>query len=222
MNSFWWIFHKDLVTEFRARRVWPTMLLLGIVVAIVFGVQMDILPHQKQALVGGLLWLAIFFAGMTAIERSFSSEEESGCWEAMKLYPASPAAIYFAKLLASTVALGVLECVLFPLFFVLAGLSPWRYAGEMALVGIPANVGICAVGNLVSALATGIGRAGYLLVLLVLPLVIPVLLAAAEATRLAVGEQIDGVWWRWIQLLVAFAVVYVAAGTVLFEYATEE
>jgi heme exporter protein B len=79
--KLWWIIHKDLVSECRARRVWPAMLMFGMVVALVFSFQMDLLPDQKRRIVGGLLWLAIFFAGMLAVDRSFASEREEGCWE---------------------------------------------------------------------------------------------------------------------------------------------
>ena len=75
--NLWWIFHKDLITEFRARRVWPAMLLLGVIVGVVFSLEMDLLPEQKQRMVGGLLWLAIFFAGLTALDRSFASSSRA-------------------------------------------------------------------------------------------------------------------------------------------------
>ena len=84
-----------------------------------------------------------------------------------------------------------------------------------------ANLGLAAAGTLVSALALG-GRGANLLVLLTLPVSIPVLLAAAECTRLAVEGPVDEVWWRWIQLLAAFAVIFVTTGTLLFEYAIED
>ena len=48
------------------------MLLLGVVVALIFSIQMDLLPDQKQRIVGGLLWLAVFFAGATVFDRSFA------------------------------------------------------------------------------------------------------------------------------------------------------
>ena len=57
---------------------------------------------------------------------------------------------------------------------------PWA----MLLVALAGNVGIAAVGTLLSALAAGIRRNASLLVLLVLPLAAPVVIAAAEATRL--------------------------------------
>lgn len=222
MANLWWMIHKDLITEFRTRCAWPTMLMLGIVVGLVFSVQMDLLPDQKQRMVGGLLWLAIFFAGMTAIDRSFASEREDGCWEGLRLYPVAPAIVYFAKLLVNAVALGALQCLLFPLFFMLSGLPLWDRPGALLLIAVLGNVGIAAVGTLLSALSTGIGRSGNLLVLLVLPLVIPVVLAAAESTRLVAEGRIDETWWRWVQLLGAFGVIFVTAGAVLFEHAIED
>ena len=58
--------------------------------------------------------------------------------------------------------------------------------------------------------------------LLALPLAIPVVLAAAEATRLQAEGQIDGAWWDWNGLLAAFAAIFIVAGTVLIDFVTEE
>ena len=220
--KLWWLIHKDLISESRGRRVWPAMLLFGTVVALVFSVQMDLLATEKQRLVGGLLWLAIFFAGMLAIDRSFASEREDGCWEGLLLYPISPTAVYVAKLAVNVVALGALQCVLIPLFVVLSDVPLLAQPGAMLLVAILGNLGIAAVGTLLSALATGIPRGGSLLALLVLPTVIPVVIAAAEATRLIAQGDLGAEWWRWVQLLGAFAVIFITAGVVLFDFAIED
>jgi heme exporter protein B len=222
MTNYWWIIHKDLISECRSRHVWPAMLLLGVIVALVFSLQMDLLPDQKQRLVGGLLWLSVFFAGAAVIDRSFAAEREAGCWEGLKLLPLSPSTVYLAKLTVNVVALAVLEGLLIPLFFVLSDLPLLEHALEMTLIAALATPGIAAVGTLVSALAAGSGKSGSLLVLVVLPLVIPVLLAAAECTRLVVENRLDEQWWRWIQFLGAFAVVFGTAGGMLFEYAIED
>jgi heme exporter protein B len=217
-----WMIHKDLVSEWRARRAWPAMLLLGIVVALMFAVQMDLAPEQKTQTVGSLLWLAVFFAGMLALDRSFAAEREDGCWEGLLLYPVSPTAVYFAKLAVNVIALGAVQCVLIPLFVVLSDVPLLARPWAMLLVAVLGNLGIAAVGTLLSALASGIRHGANLSVLLVLPLVIPVVLGAAEATRLGIEESLDAAWWRWCQLLAAFAVVFIAAGAVLFEFVTED
>lgn len=222
MAAFWWIVHKDLVSEFRSRSVWPAMLLLGIVVAWLFSIQMDLLPEHKRQIVGGLLWLSVCFAGATLFERSFAAERQDGCWDAMQLLPVSPSTVFFAKLTVNVLALAVLEGLLIPLFFVLSDLPLKAHAHQLALIGLLASPALAAVGTLVSALAAGAGKSGSLLVLVVLPLVFPVMLAAAECTRLALENRIDDAWWRWIQLLGACAVVFVTAGVLLFEYAIED
>ncbi len=220
--KLWWIIHKDLVSECRARRMWPAMLLQGIVVAFVFSVQMNLLPDQRRAMVGSLLWLAIFFAGMLAVDRSFASEREEGCWEGLLLYPVSPAAVYLAKLAVNVVALAALQGVLIPLFVFLSDVPLLAHPWAMLLVALLGNLGIAAIGTLLSALGAGVRQSSNLVVLLVLPMAIPVVLAAAEATRLLTHETVAAEWWRWAQLLGAFAVIFITAGIVLFDYVIED
>jgi heme exporter protein B len=218
----WWLIHKDLLSEWRARRVWPAMLLMGVVVALVFGVQMDLVPTQKQRMVGSLLWLAIFFAGMLALDRSFASEREEGCWEGLMLSPISPGTIYLAKLAVNVLALAALECLIIPLFVVLSDVPLLAHPGAMLPVALLGNLGIASVGTLSSGLVSAVRDGGNLLVLLVLPTAVPVVLAAAEATGLASQGDLGASWWRWIQLLGSFAVVYVVAGAILFDFVIEE
>ena len=61
-----------------------------------------------------------------------------------------------------------------------------------------------------------------LTVLLALPAAIPVVLAAAEATRLLAHGQFDGAWWDWNALLAAFAAIFIVAGTILMDFVAEE
>jgi heme exporter protein B len=220
--KLWWMISKDLLSEYRSRRTWPAMLLLGIVVALMFTVQMDLPPKQQRRVVGGLLWLAIFFAGTLALDRSFAAEREEGCWEGLLLYPVSSSTVYLAKLAVNVLALAALQCVLIPVFVVLSDVPLLAHPWQMILIALLANLGISAVGTLLSALATGIRHSGYLLPLLVLPTVIPVVLAAAEATRLTIEGQFAAEWWRWVQLLGAFAVLFGSVGMALFTYAIED
>jgi heme exporter protein B len=198
------------------------MLLFGVVVTVVFGLQMDLLPQQKHQIVGALLWLATFFAGMSAIDRSFASEREARCWEALLSYPVAPATIFLAKLVVNVLAVAALQCVLIPLFVVLCDVPLLGNPGAMLLIAVLGNLGIASVGTLLSAMAGGTRQNGSLLVLLVLPLAVPVVLAAAEATRLMAEGNIAAEWWRWIQLLGAFDVIFITAGVVLFEFVIEE
>ena len=220
--KLWWMIHKDLVSEWRARRAWPAMLLFGAVVALAFSVQIDPQPEWKAQTAGSLLWLAIFFAGMLAIDRSFAAEREEGCSQGLSLYPIPAAAIFLAKLGTNIAALAVLQAVLIPLFIVLCdaplAVHPWA----MLLVAALGNLGISAVGTLLGALTSGTRHAGSLLALLALPLAIPVVLAASKATQFLCFDQIDSDCWRWLQLLAAFDAAFIAAGTLLFDFVVED
>jgi heme exporter protein B len=57
--------------------------------------------------------------------------------------------------------------------------------------------------------------------LLVLPLVTPVLVAGVKATGLATAGR-GGEAGSWLGLLVAFDVVFLAAGTLVFEHLLED
>ena len=221
-SKLWWLIHKDLLTECRTRRVGPAMLALGAIVALVFSLQADLPAGQRPQIVGSLLWLAVFFAGTVALDRSFASEREGGGWQGLLLYPVPPTLIYLAKLAVNAAALVALACVLVPLFAALCGVPLLAHPAAMLLVVVLASLGIAAVGTLVSALAAGTRQAGNLLVLLVLPLVTPVVLGAAEATRLAAENNLGAEWWRWVQLLGGFAAIFITAGVLLFEVAIEE
>ena len=178
--------------------------------------------RPRRRIGGALVWLAVFFAGMPAINRSLASEHDEGCWEALRSYPMSGTLIYLAKLLVNFIALAALECFIVPLFVALDSIPIDAHPWQLVLVAALANSGISAVGTLASALTAGIRYGGGLAALVVLPLSVPVLLAAAEATRLLTEDGPGIEWWRWIQLLAGFTVVFITAGALLFELAIED
>jgi hypothetical protein len=49
----------------------------------------------------------------------------------------------------------------------------------------------------------------------------PVVLACAEATRIAMVGPPDVDWWRWIQLLGVFAGIFTVLGALIFEFVME-
>jgi heme exporter protein B len=222
ISSLWWLIHKDLTRELRAQHVWPGMVLLGLVLVFLLATQIDLPLDQKVRVGGGLLWLAVYFAGTLACDRSFTGEREAGCWQALTLYPIAPSVLFLAKMAVNLAALGILELVLVPVFIILSDVPFASRPGPLLLITALGNVGFAAVGTLVSGLTSGLRQRGGLLTLLVLPLVAPVVLGAAEATRLLLSGQIDSLWWRWIQLLAVFAAVFTVAGAMLFEFVVED
>jgi len=221
-RSLWWLIHKDLMRELRAQHVWPGMVLLGLVMVFLLATQIDLPLEQRSRVGGGLLWLAIFFSGTLACERSFAGERDAGCWQTLMLYPVAPSVLFLSKMAVSLVALTILELVLVPAFIVLSDIPFGARLGPLLLIAVLGNVGFAAVGTLVSGLTSGLRQRGGLLSLLLLPLMVPVVLAAAETTRIALVGPIDALWWQWIQLLGLFASMFTVIGAMLFEFVMEE
>lgn len=221
-KSLWWLIHKDLTRELRAPQVWPGMALLGLMLVFLLATQLDLPLEQKSRVAGGLLWLAIFFAGTLACDRSFTSERDAGCWQALALYPIPPSVLFFAKLAVNFIALMALELALIPVFVIFSDVPLVSRPGPLLLIAGLGAVGFAAVGTVVSGLTSGLRHRGGLLALVLLPLVVPVVFGAAEATSLLLVDQLDSQWERWIQLLTVFAIVFTVVGALVFEFVMEE
>lgn len=222
LSQLCWLVHKDLVVESRTLQAWPAMLLLGITVAVVFSLQLDVPVDQRPAATGTMLWLATLFAGLVAIERSGTAEQQAGCWDALSTYPLPAWTIYAAKLVVNVIALLVLQCFLVPLFAALADVALLSHPGAMAVVVLLGCVGLASVGTLVATLTNGLHQRGAILSVLAIPLLLPLVLSAAEATRLLAEGSFDGEWWRWVQLLGSFAIIFTTLGVTLFGFLMEE
>ncbi len=222
MRKLVFLIAKDLLGEWRLPRVWPAMVLVGLVVAAALTLPLEVLPEQKRQLGPALLWVAILLAAMLAVERSFASEQQEGAWEGLRMYPLSMAAVYLAKLGANVLAVVALQALLVPLFAVLTGLPLGTHPVALMAVVVLGNVAIASLGTLLSALAMGLRQLPGAVALLLLPAGVPVVLAAAEGTRLAAEPTLAPMFWRWLQFLGVFAAVFVAAGIVLVDFAVEE
>lgn len=222
LRTLWFLVAKDVLSEFRARRTWPVMLMLGLMLVVLVELQLDLSPEQKPGVVYGLLWLDVFFAGTVALERSLASEREEGCWRTLLLYPISPSVVYLAKLAVNFIALLLLEIVLIPAFVVFANVPLLSHPLMLSLVVFLGNLSFVSLGVTMSAIVTHSSQQGGLLALILLPLLSPILIGAAAATRLAVLGDPCEQWWSWLQLLAAFAVMFTTLGLLLFPSAAEE
>jgi heme exporter protein B len=212
---------KDLRTELRAASAVITMVLLGFLVVLVFSFSME--PGAKDSALArsGVLWAAFLFPGLIAVGRSFESEKEAQCLEGLLLCPVDRAAIYLGKLLSSLIlafASGFLVLVFFTVLYdVELGLDWLVLLGVVLL----AAIGLAAIGTLAAAITAGVRARGALLTVLVLPLLVPLLIAAARCSVVL----LDGEGWNglalWPAFMAIYDVIFVALGFVLFDYVVD-
>src|SRR5262245_57142229 len=87
---------KDLLLEFRTRERFMSMLVFTILVAVVFEFALDPIL-SKQSVGGAMLWVAVLFAGMLGLGRSFALEKEQDAMVGILLTPIDREALFFGK-----------------------------------------------------------------------------------------------------------------------------
>lgn len=166
---------KDLLLELRGRETLPAMALFVVSMLVAFRF---VLTEDQSDAAAGLLWVAIVFTALLGLGRAFVPEREQGVLDALVLAPCDRSAIWLAKLVATLVFLVLVELIALPAFAIFFG---GLDAATLAAVAL-ADVGICAVGTLLAAMAVA-GRARELLLpLLFLPLAIPIVIGGVGAT----------------------------------------
>jgi heme exporter protein B len=200
---------KDLLLELRARDTLPAMLLFVVAVLVVFHFALPGNASDRASL--GLLWVAIVFAALLGLGRSFVAEREQGVLDGLVLAPSDRSTIWLGKVVATLAFLVVVELIALPTFSLFfTGVDGATVAG-VAL----ADVGICAVGTLLAAMAAA-GRARELLMpLLFLPLAIPIVAGG-------VGASLAGSPGKYLGFLALYDAIFVLAAWAAFEYVVTE
>ena len=167
---------KDLLLELRARDTLPAMLLFVVAVFVVFHFS---LPGGSSDLAaGGLLWVAILFTALLGLGRAFVPEREQRTFDGLVLAPSDRSAIWLAKAIATFAFLAAAELVALPVFALF-----FRGIGAATIGGVLlADIGICAVGTFVGAMAVATRARDLLLPLLFLPLAIPIVIGGVGAS----------------------------------------
>jgi heme exporter protein B len=217
----WAVFRKDLLLEARTRVNVNAMVFFAAIVLLVFSFALGPNAGRLQAAAGGLLWLAFIFAGILAFGRTYQLEAENNAFEGLLLVAENRSAIYLGKMLGAVAVMVVIEAFILPLMAVLYNLDLWAAVPLLAVVGILGTLGFASVGSLYGALTMSLRAREVLLPLLLLPVSVPVVVAAVKATSYVLAGQ-EANLGIWLELLVAFDVVFVTAGLLTFEYAVGE
>ncbi len=217
------ILRKDLLLELRVRESVPAMALFSVTTLVVFHFALDRRSVEGD-LAAGVLWVTVLFATMLGVNRLFVAEAEQGGFEGFLLAPVDRTAMFVAKALALLAFLAAVELVALPAFaLLLLGPSPWPALPGLLAVLALADVGICVVGTLVAALAVRAAAREVLVPLLALPLLIPVVLAAAQATAPLLAEGGAGALeGRWLLTLALYDGLFGSIAFAVFEPLLED
>ncbi len=200
---------KDLLLELRARETLPAMLLFVLATLVAFRFALPSDASERASI--GLLWVAILFTALLGITRAFIPEREQRVLDGLVLSPVDRSAIWLGKVVATLAFLGAAELVALPAFALFFDSITWSTVAAVVL----ADIGICAVGAILAAMAAA-GRARELLFpVLFLPLSIPILVGGVGA---AVGDDPA----RYLAFLALYDGVFAILAWASFEYVVTE
>ncbi len=212
---------KDLLLEIRRRESLLAMFFFGTLLLFVFHFAFEIRPERVAEMAPGLLWLAFLFTGTLGLTQLFQAERENHCLDALLLSPIDRGALYLAKVSFNLILMLLVELIVFPLFWVLFNLEFWRLLPLLFLVALLGTIGFCVLGTLFAAVTLKARARELLLPLVLFPLVIPVILATIRGMEiiLRAGELEEAL--PWLRLLIAFDVIFLTAGFLIFEWVIE-
>jgi heme exporter protein B len=220
-GQMWAIARKDLRCELRAASGIITMVLLGFLVVLVFSFSLEPGARDSALARSGVLWAAFLFPGLIAVGRSFESEKEVQCLEGLLLCPVGRTVIYLGKLLSSALlalASGIVVLIFFTVLFNASFGLPWlALLGVMILVAI----GLSAIGTLSAAITVSVRARGALLTVIVLPLLVPLLIAAARCSIVLLGQDPWSGLGLWPVMMAIYDVIFLAVGIAIFDYVVE-
>lgn len=200
-----------------------------------------------QQIAGGTLWLGILLTSSRALDQSFAIELDEGALEELVLWPVEPAAIFYGKAIANALVLFVVSVALTPLVIgvfdapvegipidpawtgvsrsLLTLLFDAPYVESLPLLTLVLALGCAALaapGTLLAGITSRAKGSSVLLPLLLFPLVVPALMAAARGTTVVLEGDPMGQAPGWLAVLAIFNAIHWSVSGVLFRYVVEE
>jgi len=213
---------KDLRVELRTLQSVPAMLLFATTIFVVFRFGLD-RTRLDGGLAAGVLLVTILFAALLAINRIFVAEREQGGFEAIRLAPADATAMFLAKAAALLVYLAVLELFALPVFWLFflddaSGLVP------MLPVLLLLDASLAVTGAVIAPMATNSRARDLIAPLILLPLLVPALIAAAGAGQhlLAAAGPSYEQYGTWLAVLGLYDLVFLLIGWAAFDFLIED
>ena len=216
------ILAKDLRVELRTFESVPAMVLFSTSIYVIFRFGLD-RTTLDGSLAAGVLLVTILFAALLAINRLFVAEREQGGLEAIRLAPVDGNALLLAKAGALMIYLAALELVAVPIFG-LFFLKEWDGLPALIPVLVLLNAGFAVTGALISSMAVNSRARDLLGPLILLPLLIPLLIASASAADplLRLGGPVFEDYGQWLAVLALYDLVFLLIGYAVFDFLLED
>ncbi|MBI4454487.1 MAG: heme exporter protein CcmB [Acidobacteria bacterium] len=216
------ILKKDLLLEFRGKEGFLSNLFFGLMVLLLFTFAFDPSSEALRQGKAAIFWIAVAFASVLTLNRTFQRESADRAIDALALLPVDPAWIFLGKFLGNLALITLLMLLIFPLFMVFFNLTVTSRFWLLSAVCLLTALGLSCVGTLFAAMAESSRLREVVLSIMMYPITIPVLIAAVQLTQQAIKLTGEIENWHWLTLLLIFDAIFLAAALVIFDYVLGE
>jgi len=215
------ILFKDVLIEMRSKESLSSMLMFGILVLVIFMFAFEASGLDKTLIGPGELWVAYSFAAILGLNRSLAMEIDNDCLQGLLLAPIGRGALYLGKVASNFTFMIIAEVMVLPVFFIFNNLRfDQRFLGILG-ISVLGTLGIAAVGTILSTISANTRMKEVMLPILQIPLCVPVVIAAVEATSQILNKD-DPEISSWLTILAGFSIVYLTVSYLVFEFVVEE
>jgi heme exporter protein B len=222
LGATWVLLRKDLLLEWRSRARINALVFFALATLLLFSFALGPDTALLRRNAGGYLWLALLLSSVLALGESFRVERENASMEGLRLVPVDARAVFLSKAIANAALLFALAVVLIPVLIALLDVRLVLSWGMLAALLALGCLAIAAPGTLYGAIASQARARDVLLPLLLFPVLVPALVAAAKGTALAFEGDPMSQFPSWLALLGGFDLLYWGLGVLLFPRVIEE
>ncbi len=206
---------KDMRLEWRSKDAINSMLFFALLVVVIFSFAFELNAEEARRIAGGLLWVALLFAAVVALNQTWARELRNQVLDAYRVSPAPAESLFIAKALGNFVFVMVLEALMAPLFVVFYNLRSVGPAYQLAIASVLGTWALVVNGTFFGAMSIHTRSREVMLPLILFPISIPAILAMVNATAATLTGE--GSAHLPLVFLGVYDIVFTIVGLFLFE-----
>ncbi len=212
----WLVFRKDLEVELSTGEIVTTSSFFALLIVVIGSLSFYSGPQSNVQVAPGVIWVAVAFASVLALSRTWQRERENDALSGLLVMPVSRSAVFAGKALGVFGFISVIELMVVLATALLFNFSLLEKGPGLAVICLGATPGIAAAGTLFGAMTVRTTARDLVLASVLFPLLAPTLLAAVAGTRDLLGGASVAEITDYLQLMGVFGVVFVTGGLGLF------
>ena len=212
----WLVLRKDVRVELSTGEVLTTSGFFAVLIVVIGALSFFSGPDAVVQVAPGVIWVAVAFASVLALGRSWQRERENDALSGLLAMPLERSAIFAGKALGILLFVLIVEWLVIPVTALILNVDLLPVAPGLLLVCVAATPGIAAAGTLFGAMTVRTAARDLVLASVLFPLLAPTLLAAVVATRGLLGGAPMAELSDWLMLMGVFDLLFIAGGLGMF------